>query len=1105
MSKTVFAFGRMNPPTIGHEKLADKVASEAKRRGAMPHIYLSHTQNAKKDPLPYNVKIAIAKKAFGKAVTTSSAQNIIQIMQELEKMGHTEVTLIAGSDRVPEFKTLLNKYNGKEYNFKKIEVVSAGERDSDAQGVEGMSASKLRGIAQAGDYDTFAQGMPSKLRDSDKKKVYDTIRSVMGVVNEAFELKLERDKRAKLLVLHVKDTKTGNRSEVRGKPGYEVDGYDPKDKLHQVLDKIGKSANMSDLMNGEKVTINPSHPKGKEAIEMAKEITTEEQLLEDLDPTDEELDEILSELDNEEDDLSWEWDEDQLEFELDEARRPMTVAQRQKRKIQMKRLAPVIQRKKKIAMRKKAGGEQLKKRARRAAILVLKKKAAGAKGGDYNKLSPTEKIAIDKMVQKKMGAVGKIAKKLMPQIRKKEAERIKALRSSSKINEEFTKFFEQRVAQDPDVDERPGTQPKKYFSGVRKKSKEARARHFEKGAKMDDNNPAAYKPAPGDAGAKTKPSVHTKKFKQMFGEEVDGKQLVHHGEKTKHFDMCPSALKAFDQNQKDGMSDKPGFHDAVVAVDKYLGFEKATIKKDKATSADLEKMKDLVNIAKEKIEDAGLKGHTYHQIHIDAVQRHMKDVNEAFERIMTGLNEAVEYLEEKQIDALKKKSEKTGIPYGILKQVYNRGMAAWRTGHRPGTTPQQWAFARVNSFATKSKGTWGGADKDLAAKARGSMKKEEVNETNPCWDGFRQVGMKKGAGDKMAPNCVPEEVELDEISSKKLADYMNKASDARGHKNLSLKKKDNRYVGVAKASKKLDSRKEGVEVEENFQDGKNPGRKGLSQRVGIPKNATMAELEKAAKADGEKGRLARWQINMRRGKKEEIELEEGDILQSPRDGIRLIVRKHTDGKRYVLKMMTQNKPGEPKILSKKDAEKQISALKRMGWKKATNEEGGAGEEGTYELVRKYKKDTPGEVNEAFEMAMQRQGGYEHHPDVEAALEEEPCCDDCLDEDYGWTEETDLVAINEAEAEYQGRKVKLNNPTRSDNPKKKTMVYVKNDKGNVVKVYFGDPNLSIKRDDPERRKAFRSRHNCDNPGPKWKPRYWSCKFWSTKSVSDLMKG
>jgi hypothetical protein len=226
-------------------------------------------------------------------------------------------------------------------------------------------------------------------------------------------------------------------------------------------------------------------------------------------------------------------------------------------------------------------------------------------------------------------------------------------------------------------------------------------------------------------------------------------------------------------------------------------------------------------------------------------------------------------------------------------------------------------------------------------------------------------------------------------------------------------------------------------------------------------------------------------------------------------------------------MMTQNKPGEPKILSKKDAEKQISALKRMGWKKTTNEEGGAGEEGTYELVRKYKKDTPMQENDAANAAKNRHDREKerlkakHDREMDAArlrdtrsknmdeeferLLEEPCCDDCLDEDYGWEEETNFVVIDEGAAEYQGRKVKLNNPTRSDNPKKKTMVYVKNEKGNVVKVYFGDPNLSIKRDDPERRKSFRARHNCDNPGPKWKARYWSCKFWSSKKVSDLMKG
>ena len=88
--------------------------------------------------------------------------------------------------------------------------------------------------------------------------------------------------------------------------------------------------------------------------------------------------------------------------------------------------------------------------------------------------------------------------------------------------------------------------------------------------------------------------------------------------------------------------------------------------------------------------------------------------------------EAIAELEEDQIEegdadaSLKKKAEKTGMPLGVLKQVFKRGVAAWRTGHRPGTNPTQWGHARVNSFVTKSKGTWGGADKDLAAKVRGS-------------------------------------------------------------------------------------------------------------------------------------------------------------------------------------------------------------------------------------------------------------------------------------------------------------------------------------------------------------------------------------------------
>ena len=80
------------------------------------------------------------------------------------------------------------------------------------------------------------------------------------------------------------------------------------------------------------------------------------------------------------------------------------------------------------------------------------------------------------------------------------------------------------------------------------------------------------------------------------------------------------------------------------------------------------------------------------------------------------------------------------------------------------------------------------------------------------------------------------------------------------------------------------------------------------------------------------------------------------------------------------------------------------------------------------------------------------------------------------------------------AEYQGRKVTLNKPFRTPDGPKKRSVYVKNEKGNVVKVNFGDPNMKIKKSDPARRKSFRARHNCSNPGPKWKARYWSCKAW-----------
>ena len=172
MKKMVFTFGRMNPPTIGHEKLANKIKQVASKEKADARIYLSHTNKPNTDPLSYNDKIKFAKKAFGIAYK-SNAKQIFQIAKELFGQGYTDIIMVVGSDRVEEFQGLLNKYNDKgDYNFDSIKVVSAGQRDPDAKGVEGMSGTKLRNLAKDGDQKTFMKGLASKLSPVDKKKVY---------------------------------------------------------------------------------------------------------------------------------------------------------------------------------------------------------------------------------------------------------------------------------------------------------------------------------------------------------------------------------------------------------------------------------------------------------------------------------------------------------------------------------------------------------------------------------------------------------------------------------------------------------------------------------------------------------------------------------------------------------------------------------------------------------------------------------------------------------------------------------------------------------------------------------------------------------------------
>jgi len=198
----VMSFSRMNPPTIGHLKLADKQKSIAGNNPS--RIYLSQTVGPK-DPLPFAKKIAYVKKSFGpkhaKSVQVDkSVKTFIQAAEKLYKEGFTQLLLVAGSDRIKEFQTLLDRYNGKPdkkgniiFDFPEgVKVVSSGERDPDsADPTEAISASVMRAAAQSGDFETFKNGSPMK--ETDAKKMYDDVRKFMGVREAKEDLDITSD------------------------------------------------------------------------------------------------------------------------------------------------------------------------------------------------------------------------------------------------------------------------------------------------------------------------------------------------------------------------------------------------------------------------------------------------------------------------------------------------------------------------------------------------------------------------------------------------------------------------------------------------------------------------------------------------------------------------------------------------------------------------------------------------------------------------------------------------------------------------------------------------------------------------------------------------
>ena len=178
----VMAFGRMNPITVGHEKLVNKVQDIANKVGGSAHIVVSHSQDAKKNPLNSAQKLKHAKRAFPGVNVTSSdkeAPNFLAHAAKLHKQGVTHLHMVAGSDRTEEYKKKLAQYNGTHegalFNFKKITVHSSGERDPDAEGTEGMSASKMRSHASSGNFNEFKKGIPGHVQPHHAKELYHEI------------------------------------------------------------------------------------------------------------------------------------------------------------------------------------------------------------------------------------------------------------------------------------------------------------------------------------------------------------------------------------------------------------------------------------------------------------------------------------------------------------------------------------------------------------------------------------------------------------------------------------------------------------------------------------------------------------------------------------------------------------------------------------------------------------------------------------------------------------------------------------------------------------------------------------------------------------------
>ena len=408
----VFTYGRNNPPTVGHEKLFDKTSEVAKVHGVKPHIFTSHSTDNTRNPLTPEHKVKLIKHAYPNAHVAASSKempSVIQIAKHLHNQGHQHLVMVAGSDRVDEYQKLLNKYNGHpdHYNFKTIRVVSAGHRDPDAPGPEGMSGTKLRSHAAAGNKEAFKSGLMSKLSDEHKEEVYNKVRESMST-KEEYEYEWGTPEGT----LHMKKMTPGETTTSKITNDAKIPAIFKHFTTSNIISHINQTNN-DILYAGAK-----RYPKLYHFLEFVENSTNDKHSF-----SEEELDSIAN-------NLTWEdivdlYDEEELDFEENNIVETLSPQARIKKRQIFARNKSRRNVAKNIKLKRSSDLSTLQKRAKLAARRALYNRFL--QGRNKSDLSASEKDRIEKQVSSLKSIQSMLSQKFLPKIRNIERQRITKL------------------------------------------------------------------------------------------------------------------------------------------------------------------------------------------------------------------------------------------------------------------------------------------------------------------------------------------------------------------------------------------------------------------------------------------------------------------------------------------------------------------------------------------------------------------------------------------------------------------------------------------------------------------------------------------------------